>query len=88
LLGNPKRMAGIIMHGITGPIEVHGRVYNMTMPGVQGLQDEHIAAILTYARREWEHRGDPVTPEQVGAARKAFAGRETPWTAKELEAMK
>ena len=88
LLGAPKRMVGIVMHGITGPIEVHGRVYNMTMPGVQGLQDEHIAAILTYARREWEHRGDPVTPEQVAEARKAFEGRETPWTAKELEEMK
>ncbi len=88
LLGSPKRMVGVVMHGITGPIEVHGRVYNMTMPGVQGLQDEHIAAILTYARREWEHRGDPVTPEQVAKARKAFEGRETPWTAKELETMK
>ena len=87
LLGAPKRMAGIVMHGITGPIEVHGRVYNMTMPGVQGLQDKHIAAILTYARREWEHRGDPVSPAQVAAARKAFQGRETPWTAKELDEM-
>ncbi len=88
LLGNPVRMAGIVMHGVTGPIEVHGRVYDMTMPGVQGLEDEHIAAVLTYARREWEHGADPVTPEQVAKARKSFAGRETPWTAKELEGMK
>jgi mono/diheme cytochrome c family protein/glucose/arabinose dehydrogenase len=84
LLGNPKRGVGIVLHGITGPIEVHGRIYDMTMPGIQGFQDEHIAAILTYVRREWEHAADPVTPADVAAARKTFGAREAPWTAKEL----
>lgn len=88
LLGNSKRGVGIVMHGITGPIEVHGRIYDMTMPGIQGFQDEHIAAILSYARREWEHAGDPVTPADVAAARKAFGDREAPWTAKELLEMR
>ena len=47
-----------------------------------------MAAILTYARRAWEHGADPVTVEKVAETREAFAERETPWTAKELLKMK
>jgi mono/diheme cytochrome c family protein len=85
LLGSPKVAAAIVLNGVTGPIEVHGRTYDMTMPALQGFSDEQIAAILTYSRREWEHPGDPVTPELVAELRKAVEGRETPWTVEELK---
>lgn len=88
LLGPPERLIRIVQNGVTGPITVHGRVYDMTMPGLQGISDEQIAAILTYARREWEHRGDPIDPLTVARARKAIGGREVPWTEKELLRLK
>lgn len=88
LLGPPSRMVRIVMQGLTGPVEVHGRVYNMDMPALQGFNDEQIAAILTYARREWEHRGDPVDPTIVAKIREETKGRELPWTVKELMTIK
>ena len=84
LLGSPERLIRIVQNGVTGPITVHGRVYDMTMPGLQGISDEQIASILTYARREWEHRADPIDAATVTRAKKAIGGREIPWTEKEL----
>ncbi len=88
MVGPADRAIGIVLHGVAGPITVHGRQYNMSMPGLVGFQPEQVAAILTYARREWEHRADPVTPEQVRAMMKANANREAPWTEAELLKMK
>lgn len=88
LLGPPERLIRIVQNGVTGPITVHGRVYDMTMPGLQGISDEQIAAVLTYARREWEHRADPVDPSTVAGVKKAIGGREVPWTEKELLRLK
>ena len=73
-----------MVHGITGPITVHGREYNMTMPALQGFSDEQIAAILTYARRAWDHRADPILPQAVAKLKKTHPKRVLPWTAAEL----
>ncbi len=84
LLESKQRVIRIVLQGLSGEIEVHGRTYNMEMPPVQGLTDEQIAGLLTYARRSWEHRGDPVEPADVAKARAATKGRGAAWTAKEL----
>ena len=88
LVGPADRAIGIVLHGVTGPITVHGRQYNMSMPALQGFQSEQIAAILTYTRREWDHRADPITPEQVDRLKVAEKNRETPWTEAELLKLK
>ena len=59
----------------------------MTMPGVQGFNDEQYAAVLTYVRRAWEHGADPVEPASVAKVRAATKGRELPWTIKELDGL-
>ncbi|MDE2714698.1 MAG: dehydrogenase [Verrucomicrobiota bacterium] len=88
LVGPVDRAIGIVLHGVTGPITVHGRQYNMSMPGLVGFQPEQVAAILTYARREWEHQADPVTATQVKRLMEANAKREVPWTEAELLKLK
>ncbi|MBL67745.1 MAG: dehydrogenase [Verrucomicrobiales bacterium] len=88
LVGPADRAIGIVLHGVTGPITVHGRTYRMSMPALQGFNDEQIASILTYARREWEHRADPVTPADVMRVKQANANREAPWTEAELLKLK
>ena len=88
LVGPADRAIGIVLHGVTGPITVHGRQYNMSMPALQGFQSEQIAAILTYTRREWDHRADPVTPEQVDRLKAAEKKREAPWPEAELLKLK
>jgi mono/diheme cytochrome c family protein len=52
-----------------------------------GLTDDQIAGVLTYIRREWGQRGDPVDPAAVAAVRKSTAERTRPWTEDELLAI-
>jgi putative membrane-bound dehydrogenase-like protein len=84
LLANDARTIRIVLHGVMGEITVHGRKYNLEMPPVQGLTDEQIASVLTYTRRQWEHRGDPIDPKQVAKVRAETQGREKGWTETEL----
>jgi len=88
LIGPADRAIAIVLHGVTGPITVQGRTYNMNMPALQGFNDSQVAAILTYARREWEHRADPITSADVARVKKTHANRATPWTEKELLQMR
>lgn len=81
---SPERLIRIVLHGMTGPVSVLGKRYNMNMPGHQSFTDEQVAAVLTYIRREWDHPYDPVAPHQVAAVRQATAGHEHGWTATEL----
>jgi mono/diheme cytochrome c family protein len=51
----------ILLDGLSGPIEVKGRIYNNTMPPVgQQLTDGEIAAVLTYVRSSWGNKAGPV----------------------------
>ena len=88
LTGPADRAIGIVLHGLTGPITVQGRSYNMTMPALQGFNDDHVAAILTYARRAWGHRAEPVTASDVARVKAAQAKRKLPWTGEELLKLK
>jgi mono/diheme cytochrome c family protein len=51
------------------------------------LNDEQIASVLTYVRREWGQIGSPVDASAVREARTAAAGRTRPWTNDELLAL-
>ena len=58
------------------------------MPPLGGaLDDEQIASVLTYVRREWGQTGAPVDAAAVTAVRGASAGRSRPWTDAELNAL-
>ncbi len=85
LLGSPDRAISAVLVGLTGPIEVRGRAYNLAMPP-QGavLSDEKLASILTYVRRSWGNKQKAVKPERVAKVRAALKGREKYFTAEEL----
>ena len=53
-------------------------------PALGVLDDDQIAALLTYVRREWEHGFAPVTPEAVRQVRQETEKREDAWTVPEL----
>ncbi len=55
---------GIVVHGLTGPITVNGKLYNSAMPAL-GLDDDKVASILTYVRNSWGNKGGEVTIEDV-----------------------
>ncbi|MEI6247628.1 MAG: c-type cytochrome [Verrucomicrobiota bacterium] len=83
--GQAERSIKIVLNGMTGPVEVAGKAYNIVMPP-QGavLSDEKIAAALTYVRKTFAGNAGAVTPELVKSVRVATATRDTPWTADEL----
>ena len=75
----------IILHGLTGPVEVQGTTFEGLMPPWgPTLKDAEIAAVATYVRGAWGNKGAPVTVARVTAIRAATKTRKTPWTAAEL----
>ena len=48
------------------------------------FNDEQLAAILTYIRREWENGAAPVAPSAVKEIRTAHAQRQDAWRQEEL----
>ncbi|MGK0188054.1 MAG: mono/diheme cytochrome c family protein/glucose/arabinose dehydrogenase [Verrucomicrobiales bacterium] len=83
--GAPDRLARIVLHGLIGPIKVQDKEWNLHMPGLGGaLDDKEIAAILSFTRRAWGNRADPLAEDLVTETRKAFDNRKFPWSALEL----
>jgi mono/diheme cytochrome c family protein len=85
VLGDPARPIRIITQGLSGPIEVNGSKYELEMPGLPIFDDQQIAGILTYIRREWEHTGSAVDPAFVTGVRATIKDHVKPWTAGELQ---
>lgn len=84
VLGPEARLVRLALHGVRGPITVKGKMYQMEMPPLGVLDDEQIASILTYVRREWGHTSSPVDPETVARIRKETENRDEAWTETEL----
>ena len=87
--GDEAKVVRIVLHGLTGPVEVAGETYSGMMPPWGGvLKDPELAAVLTYARSAWGNKAAPITPATVAAIRAATASRTTPWTVAELAQVK
>lgn len=89
VLGDGKRLALILLHGMEGPVDVAGKVYNApdilpVMPAHSTMDDASITAILMYIRNEWGNQAGPINKRVVGTTRITSQGRVMPWTAKEL----
>ena len=68
LMSDPTRAAGVVLNGLSGPIEVNGVTYNGVMPGVK-LTDEQVANVLTYVMNSFGNKGTEMTPSQVANVR-------------------
>lgn len=90
VLGDERRLALIILHGLEGPVEIGNRVYDApeilpVMPAHSTMDDAAITAVLTYIRNEWGNNAGPIPRGLVGKTRHTTQGRVVPWTAKELD---
>lgn len=93
LLGSPwleheQRLIRVVLHGIQGPIDLGGETYNtenrISMPGMFAtLDDEKIAGVLTYVRREFSEDLPPVATQTVQQIRNVEQRTEL-WTEGEL----
>ena len=82
---DPGRLIRLVLHGVQGPMEVKGQMYNNAMlPWKDVLNDGEIANVLSYIRKTWGNDAPVVSTNAVTEVRAATAGRNTPWTAEEL----
>lgn len=79
--GNEERMIKIALKGLWGPIEVAGKKFDPKngvppMPGFGGLlNDEEVAAVLSYVRNSFDNKASFIKPETVAKVRKETAAR-------------
>lgn len=87
---NPERLIKLVLSGLQGEISVNGATYNNAMTAFgQALNDERIAAVLTYIRTspDYENNSFPVDPSLVSTVRAQYGSRSESWTQPELEAI-
>lgn len=61
-----NRLAHIPLMGVSGPIQVAGKDWNMNMAAMgAALPDDDLAAVLTYIRGAWGNKASPVTGEDI-----------------------
>lgn len=76
--GEPRVLANILLHGVTGEITVKGQTYQGAMPSFQQLGDAELAALATYIRSSWSNKAEPVEPGLFAQERQAST-RTTPF---------
>jgi len=77
VLGPAAVPVRVLLHGKEGTV-------GLMPPLGAALDDEQIAGVLTYIRREWDQTGSPIDAATVKDIRAATMGRARPWTAEEL----
>ncbi|HEX3133512.1 MAG TPA: c-type cytochrome, partial [Planctomycetota bacterium] len=88
--GDDVRMIKIVLKGLWGPLEVNGKRFDPTkgVPPMMGfgpmLNDQEIAAVLTYVRQSFGNDYDPITPDAVQKVRKGTESRANFWMVEEL----
>jgi mono/diheme cytochrome c family protein len=78
VLGSEERLIKIVLKGLMGPIVVNGREYpgQVPMTPYEGmLNDNEIAAVLTYVRNSFGNQAAPIRPEKVKEVRAKIADR-------------
>ena len=89
VLGSPERLVRVVLNGLRGNITVLGRQHIGDMPAFgPALNDEQLASVLTYLRREWGHNASPIEPDQVKKIRAATAGHTDAFSQEELAEFK
>ena len=87
--GIPERLVRIVLHGMEGPVKIGNKTWQPpeilpAMPSMATIKSDNITAVLTYIRRAWGHRADPIPKKMVHNLRQLNFGRLKPWTMEEL----
>jgi mono/diheme cytochrome c family protein len=82
--GPAENLIKIQLHGLAGPIEVKGKLYNGMMPNNAAMSDQEIADVLTYVRSSMGNKADAITADMVLEHRAAAKANPAPVTVKDL----
>ncbi|WP_354328923.1 PVC-type heme-binding CxxCH protein [Pedobacter sp. CG_S7] len=72
VLGNEERLIKLTLKGLQGPIEVLGKKYSGQVPMTPFggmLNDEELAAVLTYVRNAFGNKASAISPTKVRQVR-------------------
>ena len=69
LHGDRRKVIGAALFGLSGPITVNGEEYNGVMPSLGHLQDEDLAAALSYVFGSWGNSLAAVSADEVASVR-------------------
>ena len=67
LIDHREELACMVKHGLSGPLEVHGIVFDTEMPANPTLSPIEIAYVLTYIGNSFGNSMDMFTLEEVQA---------------------
>lgn len=82
------RLIKLTLKGLYGPITVKGKLYDSKVPMTpyEGLMnDEEVAAVLTFVRNSWGNEGTTITSEQVARVRASIKDKKGFYKPSELE---
>lgn len=82
LLGDPDKGLLVVLKGIA---KENMNYMGVMAPLAAGLDDQKLAAVMTYVRNEWGNSAPAVTVEQAAAARAKFADVNAPAGVKRAE---
>lgn len=83
--GNKSIPIRIVLHGLSGEINVQGKTYRGIMPGFKArLSAAEITAILNYLRSQSDKDLPKITQDEVINTGNTYRQHTTPWTAQEL----
>lgn len=85
--GNKARLIKLTLKGMMGPLEIDGVKYSGQVPMTpfEGLlNDQEVAAVLTYIRKSFGNKASSIEPEQVRLTRKEIADKDGFYTSEEL----
>ncbi|WP_295129395.1 c-type cytochrome [uncultured Chitinophaga sp.] len=90
--GERQRLIAIVLHGLTGPVEVNGKLYKAPeyggdMPGIGNndeFSDADIAQLLSFIRNAWSNNAEKITAKDIQDVRKRLKGRQKAFTIEEI----
>lgn len=88
VLGDEERLIKVTLKGLMGPLEIDGKHYEGQVPmmpfgGI--LNDEEIAAVLTYVRNSFGNEASIISPDKVKVVREVIKEKKGFYIVEELE---
>jgi len=91
--GSEDRLIKLALHGLYGKIRVNGKTYDPSrgVPPMTAfrslLNDDEVAAVLTFVRNTWGNQASPISAAAVKRVRAETIDRTTFWTPEQLQAL-
>jgi mono/diheme cytochrome c family protein len=71
VIGEPGKLIGIVINGLSNGVEINGDAYTNPMPPFgTSLDNDEIADVLTYIRNSFANKATAITADRVKAERK------------------